>query len=99
MSLILGFFIGFVFYCASSPKQDANPHRSCIIPVPYTTKAVHIHHWLYLLLILPILWFKFNNYFLSGFCIGGIVQSFIWYSDSMVFIVKRERSLFHDFVL
>jgi hypothetical protein len=89
---ILGCLTGFTFYCFSSPAQGANPHRSCILPIPCTTKAFHLHQWNYLLLLLPLV---YPQFFLCGFCVGGIVQSFVWYTDSLECIVPRERSVIH----
>lgn len=87
-----GFTTGFCFYCITSPKQGENHHRSCILAIPCTDKAIHAHHYMYLLLAFP---FVYPMIFPCGFCAWGIVQSFVWYTDSFEIIVPRNRSLCH----
>lgn len=84
----VGFVVGFAVYCFTAPKEGENRHLSLIIPVPLTTKALHIHDWLYLLLVYPltVVW---QVPALQGFCLGGVVQSFVWYTDSFEVVVDR----------
>lgn len=85
---IISFITGFIFYCITSPEQGKNPERSCIIPIPYTDKAFHLHHWCYMTLLLPFVW---HIPILSGFALGSIFQSFVWYTDYFILIVPRYR--------
>ena len=71
---VLGIFIGFVSYCITAPIEG-HFSRSCRIPLG--NKFLHIHHWMYLI---PVLFFS-TNIVLSGFCIGGIFQGIVMYSD------------------
>lgn len=90
MSLFIsGFIVGFCLYCITAPEEGKNTHLSCIIPIPLTDKYFHLHHWIYLTIFgLPLTMIYFpNQLFLYGFCFGGIIQSFVWYSDSFRIIV------------
>ncbi len=84
--LIVGFYVGFGFYCITAPKQGENKHLSLIIPIPCTQKGLHIHHWIYLLAAYP---FVLAYPLAVGFCLGGILQSFVWYDDSFDIVVPR----------
>jgi hypothetical protein len=56
------------FYINTSLKFEINPELN-----------LHIHHWLVLLSLLLLLGDKYP--LISGFCIGGIIQSFVTYDD------------------
>ena len=85
-----GYVAGFVFYCITAPEQGKNQHRSCIFPIS-ATQSIHIHHWMYLLALLPFA--IYNSLFrVTGFCVGGIVQSFACYDDYFEIIIPRESA-------
>ena len=79
--IIIGILLGFIFYCVLSPDQG-NYSRSVIM------YNFHIHHWIYLSVILiGILVARYQFDLLIGFCIGGIIQGLTMYSDWNVIYV------------
>lgn len=83
---VIWFMIGFTLYCFSAPHEGKNRELTLIIPIPYTNVAVHVHHWIYLTIVLTI---AFSVPIVKGFCLGGITQSLIWYTDWYKVFINR----------
>lgn len=89
IQFVVGAAIGFCLYCVTAPRQGENKEYSLIIPIPWRRgKACHIHHHLYLLMLSPLA-ILCRSPVAYGFCIGGIVQSFVWYTDFFDIIVPQ----------
>jgi hypothetical protein len=73
MSIILGMILGFITYCITA-GEEGDYSRSLRMG------GVHIHHWMYLFIPLLII----HNTYIIGFCIGGIIQGLVMYSDAFV---------------
>jgi hypothetical protein len=89
------FIVGFTTYMILSAPKTGCPNRidkifgfksSLIFKIPFLPLKIHIHHWLYLLIIR-----YFINYpQIIWFCYGGIIQGIVMYNDfyKIVYFVK-----------
>jgi uncharacterized membrane protein len=77
IDLLVGALLGFVTYCITA-GEEGDYSRSLRI------NGIHIHHWMYLIIPLSVCLFTIQNQYITGFCIGGIVQGLVMYSDAFV---------------
>jgi hypothetical protein len=91
----ISFILGFVIYMVFSAPKTGYPNRidrilgfnvSLKFKIPFLPLKIHIHHWLYLLIIRLFI----NNPQIIWFCYGGIIQGIVMYEDfyKIVYFVK-----------
>ena len=102
-SVILGFFLSIIYSLLLLPRRSGNPPKLSITlyPILYNSmiiipisknKAIHLHHWIFLSVIVLFL----NKYFknkklleiLVGFFLGLIIQG-LTYNDAYDFIIQN----------
>lgn len=102
-SLVLGFFLSVIYSLILLPRRSGNPPKlnitlfpiffNSMIIIPISkTKAIHLHHWI----LLSILVLFLNKYFLNknllniliGFFLGLVIQG-LTYNDAYDLIVKN----------
>lgn len=85
ISAILGFLIAKIL-CGK--YEGDKPERSLRFSVG--KYYLHIHHWIYGLVILLVLFiFKFYNPFIFGFLVGIMVQG-LFYKDRLLILYKKQ---------
>jgi len=84
---VMIFIMGFLICVAVSAPRTGDPNRidgivgfptSFIFKVPQLSIKVHIHHWLYLLVISYFV----KNPHIKWLCYGGAAQGLFMYKDS-----------------
>ena len=102
-SLVLGFFLSVIYSLILLPRRSGNPpklnitlypifYNSMIIIPISKTKAIHLHHWIFLSILVLFL----KKYFLNknllniliGFFLGLVIQG-LTYNDAYDLIVKN----------
>jgi hypothetical protein len=81
---ILGFVFSYQMYVTYGAKKTGQA-AWCMIEYG----GCHLHHWLYCLLVLPIVFYFMRSCFVIGLCFGGIVHG-IQFSDWCDFHVEKE---------
>lgn len=102
-SFILGFFLSIIYSLILLPRRSGNPPKMniTIYPILYNgmiiipiskNKAIHLHHWIFLSIVVLFLkkYFKNKNLLeiLIGFFLGLIIQG-LTYNDAYDFIIKN----------
>lgn len=90
------FLFGFIFYMIFSAPKENEPNRidkylgfsiSLVFKIPKLPIKIHIHHWLYLLIIRLFC----NSPYIIMFCYGGAFQGIIMYNDfyKIIYFIKN----------
>lgn len=98
VSLLIGTIAGFIFWKLVAGKYEGDkPERS--IHFTIGNYFVHLHHWLWCLVILMILLILgLRNHLLIGFLIGSIIQGLTyrdWYY--VVYLKTRYKEIYSKF--
>jgi len=95
----LGSLLGYIFFSITSSNRTGGRNKFDVwisnlldhnintsIKFNFFDWKIHLHHWI-ILLIVAIFAGYYQNLFIFGFCIGGIIQSFLFYEDSFQIIL------------
>jgi hypothetical protein len=90
MMLILGILLGFFFWKQVSGKYEGDKIERSWRPLIHGY-YVHIHHWIWgLLLLVLALLFDIHTPLIVGLLIGSILQG-LTYRDRFVIVYKKEN--------
>ena len=98
--VVLGSLLGYIFFSITSSNRTGGRNKFDVwvsnlldhdintsIKFNFFDWKIHLHHWIILLVV--AIFTGYRNPFIFGLCIGGILQSFLFYEDCFELMVHE----------